>query len=106
MEPKAIVELHAHFRHPTDEQLGHVDIFLSNYYNLQSVYFELNIGRSPCWGTWFKLRYRWTCGNYGNVSHTNGVKLQWGKVTLPKVCARCWMKERSVIALITHNCLT
>ena len=29
------------FRHPTDEQLGHVDIFLSNYYNLQSVYFEL-----------------------------------------------------------------
>ena len=31
-----------HFRHPTDEQLGHVDIFFSNYYNLQSVYFELN----------------------------------------------------------------
>ena len=30
-----------HFRHPTDEQLGHVDIFFSNYYNLQSVYFEL-----------------------------------------------------------------
>ena len=29
-----------HFRHPTDEQLGHVDIFFSNYYNLQSVYFE------------------------------------------------------------------
>ena len=29
------------FRHPTDEQLGHVDIFFSNYYNLQSVYFEL-----------------------------------------------------------------
>ena len=28
------------FRHPTDEQLGHVDIFFSNYYNLQSVYFE------------------------------------------------------------------
>ena len=26
---------------PTDEQLGHVDIFFSNYYNLQSVYFEL-----------------------------------------------------------------
>ena len=26
-----------HFRHPTDEQLGHVDIFFSNYYNLQSV---------------------------------------------------------------------
>ena len=24
----------------TDEQLGHVDIFFSNYYNLQSVYFE------------------------------------------------------------------
>ena len=22
-----------HFRHPTDEQLGHVDIFFSNYYN-------------------------------------------------------------------------
>ena len=30
------------FRHPTDEQLGHLDIFFSNYYNLQSVYFELN----------------------------------------------------------------
>ena len=30
-----------HFRHPTDEQLGHVDIFFSNYDNLQSVYFEL-----------------------------------------------------------------
>ena len=30
-----------HFRHPTDEQLGHVDIFFSNHYNLQSVYFEL-----------------------------------------------------------------
>ena len=30
-----------HFRHPTDERLGHVDIFFSNYYNLQSVYFEL-----------------------------------------------------------------
>ena len=29
-----------HFRHPTDEQLGHVDIFFSNYYNLQSVYSE------------------------------------------------------------------
>ena len=29
-----------HFRHPTDEQLGHVDIFFSNYYNLQSVYFK------------------------------------------------------------------
>ena len=29
-----------HFRHPTDEQLGNVDIFFSNYYNLQSVYFE------------------------------------------------------------------
>ena len=29
-----------HFRHPTDEQLRHVDIFFSNYYNLQSVYFE------------------------------------------------------------------
>ena len=24
----------------TDEQLGQVDIFFSNYYNLQSVYFE------------------------------------------------------------------
>ena len=32
-----------HFRHPTDEQLGHVDIFFSNYYNLQSVYFKLCI---------------------------------------------------------------
>ena len=31
-----------HFRHPTDEQLGHLDIFFSNYYDLQSVYFELN----------------------------------------------------------------
>ena len=30
-----------HFGHPTDEQLGHVDIFFSTYYNLQSVYFEL-----------------------------------------------------------------
>ena len=29
-----------HFRYPTDEQLGHVDIFFSNYYNLQFVYFE------------------------------------------------------------------
>ena len=29
-----------HFRHPTDEQLGHVDLFFSNCYNLQSVYFE------------------------------------------------------------------
>ena len=26
MEPKPIVELHTHFRHPTDEQLRHVDI--------------------------------------------------------------------------------
>ena len=32
-----------HFRHPTDEQLGHVDIFFSNYYNLQSVYFEFEL---------------------------------------------------------------
>ena len=30
-----------HFRHATDEQLGQLDIFFSNYYNLQSVYFEL-----------------------------------------------------------------
>ena len=30
-----------HFRHPTDEQLGHVNIFFSNYNNLQSVSFEL-----------------------------------------------------------------
>ena len=29
-----------HFKHPTDEQLGRVDMFFSNYYNLQSVYFE------------------------------------------------------------------
>ena len=28
-------------RHPTDEQLRHVDIFFSNHYNLQSVHFEL-----------------------------------------------------------------
>ena len=34
-----MVELHA-FQHPSDEQLRHVDIFFSNYYNLQSVYFE------------------------------------------------------------------
>ena len=42
MEPKPIVELWncTHFRHPTDEQLGHVDIYFSDYYNLQSVYFE------------------------------------------------------------------
>ena len=42
MEPKPIVELWncTHFRHPTDEQLGHVDIYFSNYYNLQSVYFD------------------------------------------------------------------
>ena len=32
------------FRHPTDEQLGHVDIyFFSDYYNLQSVYFECSM---------------------------------------------------------------
>ena len=31
-----------HFRHPTDEQLQHVDIYIfSDYYNLQSVHFEL-----------------------------------------------------------------
>ena len=29
-----------HFRHPTDEQLRHVDIYFSNYCNLQSVHFE------------------------------------------------------------------
>ena len=29
-----------YFRHPTDEQLRHVDILFSNYYNLQSVHFE------------------------------------------------------------------
>ena len=28
-----------HFRHPTDEQLQHIDIIFSNYYNLQSVHF-------------------------------------------------------------------
>ena len=33
------LKLCTEFRHPTDEQLGHVDIFFSNY-NLQSVYFE------------------------------------------------------------------
>ena len=26
--------------HPTDEQLGHVGIVFSNYYNFHSVYFE------------------------------------------------------------------
>ena len=31
-----------HFRHPTDEQLQHSYIF-SNYYNLQSVHFELRL---------------------------------------------------------------
>ena len=40
MEPKSIVEFLIHFEHPTDEQLGQVHIFFSNYYNLQSVYFE------------------------------------------------------------------
>ena len=30
-----------HFRHPTNEQLRHVDIFFSDFYNLQSVHFEL-----------------------------------------------------------------
>ena len=29
-----------HFRHPTDEQLRHVDIFFSNHYNLQFAHFE------------------------------------------------------------------
>ena len=29
-----------HFWHPTDEQLRHVDVFFSNYYNLRSVHFE------------------------------------------------------------------
>ena len=38
MEPKPIVE--SYFRHPTDEQLGQVDKFFSNYYNLQSDDFE------------------------------------------------------------------
>ena len=32
-----------HFRHTTDEQLGHVYIFFSTYYNLQSVYFEFDL---------------------------------------------------------------
>ena len=40
MEPKPIVENCTQFRHPTNEQLGHVDIFFSDYYNFQSVYFE------------------------------------------------------------------
>ena len=39
MEPKPTVGC-IHFRHPTDEQLQHNYIF-SNYYNLQSVRFEL-----------------------------------------------------------------
>ena len=45
-----------HFRHPTDEQLGHVGIFFSNYmyFNLQSVYFEFR--EKPC-----LLVYSW-CG--------------------------------------------
>ena len=41
MEPKPILWNCTHLRHPTDEQLGHVNIFFSNYYNLQSVYFEM-----------------------------------------------------------------
>ena len=41
MEPKPSVELH-NIRHPTDEQLQHSYIF-SNYYNLQSVHFELHL---------------------------------------------------------------
>ena len=41
MEPKPILWKCTHFRHPTDEQLGHVNKFFSNYYNLQSVYFEM-----------------------------------------------------------------
>ena len=44
MEPKRNC---THFRHPTDEQLGHVDIFFNNYYNLQSVYFEFEYIFSP-----------------------------------------------------------
>ena len=33
-----------HFRHPTDEQLQHVDIYIfSDLDDLQSVYFELDI---------------------------------------------------------------
>ena len=43
MGPKPIVELHT-FRHPTDEQLRHVDIdIFSNYYNLKSVHFKYNL---------------------------------------------------------------
>ena len=38
MEPKPILWNGTHFRHPTDELLRHVDIFFSNYYNLQSVH--------------------------------------------------------------------
>ena len=39
-----------HFRYPTDEQLRQVDIFFSNYYNLQSVHFELpNERRHRMW---------------------------------------------------------
>ena len=41
MEPKPILLWNCtHFRHPTEEQLRHVDIFFSSYYNLQSVHFE------------------------------------------------------------------
>ena len=40
MEPKPIGDC-THFRHPPDEQLLHVDIFFSNYYNLKSVHSEL-----------------------------------------------------------------
>ena len=48
MEPKPTVENCTHFRHPTDEQLGHVDIFFSDYYNFQSVYFEEWVSKASC----------------------------------------------------------
>ena len=37
-----------HFRHPTDEQLGHVDIFFSNYHNLWSVLWKDVINHHIC----------------------------------------------------------
>ena len=56
MEPKPILCNCTHFRHPTDEQLGLVDIFFSNYYNLQSVYFEF----PPWWGSGYFLELQLT----------------------------------------------
>ena len=44
-------------RYPTDEQLGHVHIFFSNYCNLQSVYFEY-INTDPLQFVFYKNRMK------------------------------------------------